>query len=65
MVRRSQRLTPYGIWWPADWEGNIRTYWEVPSKRWSIEFAVKNLFAKDPIAIVKPTTSTIDFRFRY
>ena len=76
MVRRSERRTPDGVFddvqevygdllWPSDWEGRLKAYWELPSKRWSVEFEVKNLFVKDPIAFFKPTTSTIDLKFRY
>ena len=45
---------------PADWRGTVQGYWEVPSKRWSIEAAVSNLFSS-----VERVGYGIDLKFRY
>jgi Flp pilus assembly protein TadD len=44
----------------GDWRGQVSAYWEVPSKKWSIEAVVSDLFSD-----IVSTSYGIDVKFRY
>jgi Flp pilus assembly protein TadD len=62
-VRRSRRFLDEANQLPSlapDWHGTLKGYWELPSKRWSFEVNVDDIFSKtDPVAF------TADLKFRY